>query len=130
VIVCQERVIDKDGTEVVYWGAFLKDDADIEPLALEESGPNTFFWQIRQEVPDHLQASLDALRKAETIFANKADAVRAIIGATAISDATAYRHIKDLVRRHLIEELAGGGIAIRTATASNVSQAKEDKKAA
>jgi hypothetical protein len=118
VIICQERVTDDGGAEVVYWGAFLKDAADIEPLALEESDPDSFVWRIKLAVPDHLNASLDALRKNTTPFKNKAEAASKIASETGVSAATAYRHINDLMRRQLVEQLVGGAIGVNASTPS------------
>jgi hypothetical protein len=129
VIICQERLIDGDGTEVVYWGAFLKDAADIEPLALEESGADSFFWIVRAEVPDHLKASLTALTKPKSTFKNRADAANVIVKATSLGTSTAYRHVDDLLRRHLLEELADGGIGVK-ASAQPRGPGSLSKKAA
>jgi hypothetical protein len=115
VIVCQERTTEKDGTEVVYWGAFLKDAADVEPLALVETDHESFLWSVKPEVPDHLKPSLTALRSAKTTFKNKAEAVATIVTAKGTSPATAYRHVDALLNRGLLETLPGGVIALKVA---------------
>jgi hypothetical protein len=100
VIVCQERKIE-DETEVVYWGVFQRDEADIAPMPLQESEPGSFFWQVAPEVPKHLQGSFDVLQKAGGKFTDKADAAKALIGA-GVKKATAYRHLTDLVHLGLL----------------------------
>jgi len=104
-IVCQERVIESHA-EVLYWGAFLKDDADIEPVALEESDAQSFFWQVVPDVPDVLRTTYDALRAAGGQFADRATAVHTAVKA-GVARATAYRHMKDLANRGILVEQGG-----------------------
>jgi hypothetical protein len=97
VIVCQERTKEND-IEVVYWGAFLKDAADIEPMALEETGHETFVWTVRAEVPSAARPSYDALKQSgKTSFATKRDACGIITAKTSAHEKTAYRHISQLI---------------------------------
>jgi AAA domain-containing protein len=94
VIVCQERKIEAQ-SEVVYWGAFQRDEADIEPMHLEESKPGSFLWRVAPQVPEHLKTSFDALKKAGGRFTEKVDAAKALMG-VGVKKATAYRHLSDL----------------------------------
>ena len=77
VIACQERVIE-DECEKVYWGAFLRDGADVEPIPLIETEQESFYWAVSREVPDHLKTSYEALKKAGAEFDGKAEAVDTI----------------------------------------------------
>jgi hypothetical protein len=99
-IICQERVME-DSVEIVYWGAFMKDGADIEPLPLEESDPQSFFWQVSTEVPAHLRQAYDTLKKAGGKFANKKTAAEILMNAGSTKP-TAYRHLKELEHRSLL----------------------------
>ena len=105
VIVCQERVMEKD-VEIVYFGAFLKDAADIEPIPLEESDHMSFFWEVRTEVPAHLRASYDALARAGGRFTTKNAMVKVLMGADT-KQKTAYRHLDDLENRGRLVEHDG-----------------------
>jgi len=100
VIVCQEREVEKE-TEIVYWGAFQRDEPDIMPMPLQESEPGSFFWQVAPEIPEHLETSFKTLKKAGGIFSDKSDAARALTGA-GVKKATAYRHLADLLNRGLL----------------------------
>ena len=98
VIVCQERIVESDA-EVVYWGAFQRDEADIEPIALEESEVRSFYWQVSAQVPDHLRASYDALKQAQRSFSDESALAQVIQDAAHKPRSTAYRHINQL--KHL-----------------------------
>ena len=104
-IICQEREIDKH-TEVLYLGAYLKDDADIEPIPLEESDAESFYWQVCPSIPEHLRSIYDALKAAGGKFANKSQAVQTAVGA-GIKQSTAYRQFKELGDRGILVESAG-----------------------
>ncbi len=105
MIVCQERTIEAD-TEAVYLGAFLKDGADIEPIPLEESGHESFLWEVRADVPRHLVESYEALKKAGGKFTSKNAIVKVLTGAK-VNPKTAHRHIRDLANRGLLVEKDG-----------------------
>lgn len=93
--------------EVVYWGAFLKDAADIEPLPLVESDVETFYWQVSPDLPPELQAPLAALTKAGASFKNKSAAAHAISQGTNRGRSTAYRDVEDLLNRGFLVMDAG-----------------------
>ncbi len=101
VVVCQERKVEGDA-EVVYWGAFQRDEADIEPIPLEESEVRSFYWQVSRQVPDLLRASYDALKQAGSGFSDESTMAKHIQSATRKSRSTAYRHISELKNRGLL----------------------------
>ncbi len=107
VIVCQERWIENE-REVVSWGAFLRDDADIEPISVVESDPQSFFWETSLDVPEHLRLSYDALSKVGTRFHSQSDAAQVIRRTTDKSKPTAYRHLNELKNIGLIALNANG----------------------
>ena len=98
VVVCQERKVEGDA-EVVYWGAFQRDEADIEPMALDESEVRSFYWQVSPQVPEHLRASYDALKEAQRSFSDQSALAQVIQDAAHKPRSTAYRHIIQL--KHL-----------------------------
>lgn len=102
VIVCQERIMDKD-REVVYWGAFGKDIADVEPVRLEESDELSFFWQSSLDVPAHLFLAIETLKKAGGRFASKGEVAGALKEGR-IPKSTAYRHVDALIYCGLLVE--------------------------
>ena len=67
--------------ETVYLGAFLNDGADIEPMPLEESGAETFYWQVCLEVPGYLGRSFEKLLAAGGSLPSKAAAVHVLVKA-------------------------------------------------
>lgn len=93
-ILCQERRLERD-VETVYLGAYMKDSADVEPIALVESDHESFFWVSSANVPEHLRQSFESLRGTKRAFKNEADAVSVLIGAK-VPRSTAYRHVKEL----------------------------------
>ena len=105
-IVCQEQLIEGD-RETVYIGAFGRDGPDVEPMPLEESDAESFYWQVCPEIPATLRPSFEALRKAGGRFPNKGPAARAILEQCGIKRASAYRHIDGLLNRGLLREVAG-----------------------
>jgi hypothetical protein len=107
VIVCQERTMDQNHTEVLHVGAFLKDGADIEPLKLEESDTQSYFWVLTADVPEYLTNTVAALQKAGGRFADQAACAR-VLREARFSKPTAYRHLEDLRRRGLLAEESGG----------------------
>jgi len=117
VIVCQERLIENE-REVVSWGAFLRDDADIEPIPVVESNPLSFFWETSLDVPDHLRPSYDALSKAAIRFHGQSDAAQVIKRTTGKSKPTAYRHLNQLKNIGLIAPDVNGEWVLRTPNAA------------
>jgi len=101
VIVCQERMIE-DEAEKVYWGAFLRDGADVEPIPLIETEQESFYWAVSREVPEHLKTSHEALKKAGGRFHGKAEAVDAIRRINGTSRSTAYRHVTQMFNAGLL----------------------------
>jgi hypothetical protein len=67
VIVCQERTVES-GLERLDFGAYLRDGADIEPMALRECGSETFLWQVAPDIPLELTLCLEALQGQPTNF--------------------------------------------------------------
>jgi hypothetical protein len=110
VIICQERIIDGQG-EIVFWGAFLKDGADIQPIPLEETEAESFFWHTTVTVPQYLQVAYRALQTAGGKFGSKKAAIRELEKA-GIKQSTAYRQFQDLKVRGLINEIVGAGFTI------------------
>ena len=94
VIICQERVIENE-TEIIYFGAFMKDEADIDPIPLEESDAMSFYWQVSPEMPDHLRGSYDALKKAGGKFGSKKAAIN-ILEKAGVNIKTGYKHLSEL----------------------------------
>jgi hypothetical protein len=98
VVVCQERVVEGD-IETVYFGAYMKDAADVEPLPLVESDHESFYWIVSRNVPEKLRTSYETLRRAAHPFKGEADAVAVLIARQnghGLSRSTAYRHLKQL----------------------------------
>jgi AAA domain len=111
VIVCQEHM-KEDDTDVVYLGAFMKDAGDVDPMALEESAPESFLWVPQEKLPDELRRAYDVLRQSETtVWPTQAEAARRVILANNVSRATANRHVKNLIQRRLLTE-SGAGIGV------------------
>ena len=106
VFVGQERVIENE-VEVVYWGAFSKDEADIDPMPLVESDVQSFFWHVSPQVPVHLRASFEALRKASGPFPDKTAASKVIEAEVKKSRATAFKHVNGLANKGLLVEKDG-----------------------
>lgn len=101
-IICQEREIQKQ-VEVLYFGAYLKDGADIEPIPLEESDSESFYWQVRPEVPKTLRPIYAALKAAGGKFSDKGEAKQIALKA-GIPKSTAYRHINELINKGLLTQ--------------------------
>ncbi len=110
VIVLQERTESENGDEVVYLGAFLKDGADIDPIALMETDHESYYWQIKACVPERLTSAVQALGGRK--FKNKRDAARAIELGAKVARATAYRRLEDLLRLKLAAESETGELAL------------------
>lgn len=111
VIVCQERRMDGD-VEVVYLGAFMKDAADVEPIALTESDHESFFWAISAQLPDKLRPAFEALRRANRPFRNDAEVAELLRTALSVSRSTAYRHTKSLRDGGFLTSTADGQVLL------------------
>jgi len=109
VIVCQERTVEDDGTELVHWGAFLKDAPDVDPIALEESAPESFLWLPSRTIPNELNNTLNTLRGGKEPWANRTEVAEFLMQG-GMKRATAYRHIKNLFQRGRLAEIDGVGI--------------------
>ena len=102
-IICQERK-EEDGVEVVRLGAFSKDAPDVDPIPLEESDAESFYWVARPDLPAHLQESFGKLKKRRpSTFRGRAAAVHAL-ERSGWSRASAYRHVNQLVQRGFLVE--------------------------
>ncbi len=113
VVVCQERKIDRQGNEIVDFGAFSKDAADVDPIALEETDVQSFLWSVRADVPSHLRSSLDRLRQRGSSFADVNAAVKTLqVGG--VTRPTAYRHVNGLIQAGILIQ-SESGLIIRKA---------------
>jgi hypothetical protein len=106
VIMCQERTMQED-TETVYFGAFMREGADVDPIPLVETDHESFCWRPTASVPDHLRDSFEALRRVGRPFRQKKEAVEAIAASTGKPVKTAYRHVADLMNRGLLARRDG-----------------------
>jgi hypothetical protein len=113
VIICQERVVE-EGIEMLHWGAYLRDCADIEPMALRESGPQNFLWQVAPDIPPELAQCLDALRAAGSTFQSRTDAARVLMNTVDTGRSTAFSRLSDLLNRGLLVEASGALIVKET----------------
>jgi hypothetical protein len=112
VILCQERITDDHGDEVIYLGAFLKDGADVDPFPSMETDHESYFFQPTMIVSDPLRKSFDALRTAGGTFTEKAAAVQVIRATTGAARTTAYRHVDQLIRAGLLIEKPNSSVQI------------------
>jgi hypothetical protein len=101
VIVCQERIVER-GLERLDFGAYLRDGADIEPMALRESGFESFLWEVAADIPLELTLCLDALQKSAAEFPNLGAAVAALEQVVGCGRSTAYSRLKELSNRGLL----------------------------
>jgi hypothetical protein len=107
VVICQEREVEHE-LERLYLGAYMRDGADIAPLALGESEFESFYWQVASQVPEHLQRCLDALRAGGAQgFEDRRAVVAALEEKMAIGRSTAYSRVKDLLIHGLLNEEQG-----------------------
>lgn len=107
VIVCQERTMEENSTEVIYVGAFLKDGPDIEPLRLQESDSQSFLWVATLDVPGHLKTATAALQKNGGVFVAYKGAADVLLG-VGLTKPTVYRQLNELRQRHLLIQAEGG----------------------
>jgi len=101
VIVCQERAMEGD-TEVVYFGAFMKDGPDIEPIPLTETADGSFLFKPSSRVPPFLRGSFDLLKDVAFHDRGAAADVLQQHGATR---STAFRHVSRLCELGLVQIL-------------------------
>src|SRR5207302_9305541 len=102
VIICQEREIDTDETEVVYLGGFMKDAGDIDPIPLVESATDSFWWTPQTKLPEQLHKSFEALRDSRiTSWADRKTVAETLMLA-GVPRSTAFRHIKQLIQRGVL----------------------------
>jgi hypothetical protein len=94
-VICQERVEVHD-TEIIYLGAFSKDEADITPIRLEESDPLSFYWEVRMALPPHLRETFKTLQPQ--YYDSPGAAAQWLIEHAGVSKSTAYRHVNELVQ--------------------------------
>ncbi len=111
VIVCQERRVE-NGNETVYFGAFMKDGPDLQPTAMEETGPESFVWRMRSSPPLHLARTVAILQAAGGRFATTTALIRAL-RVKGETESTAYRHLKELRAKGFVVENTAG-LALQT----------------
>jgi hypothetical protein len=95
VVICQERVME-NSTETIYLGAFSKDEADVNPIRLEESGPLSFYWEVKMTLPPHLRETFKALQPQ--YYDSPGAAAQWLIEHAGFSKSTAYRHVNELLQ--------------------------------
>lgn len=106
VIVCQERVVES-AMEMLHLGAYLRDGADIEPMALRESANESFLWIVAPDLPEELIFCLDALRGAGREFQSRTDAVTFLQQAVGAGRSTSFSRVKDLISRGYLIDANG-----------------------
>jgi hypothetical protein len=111
VIVCQERIVES-GLEKLDFGAYLRDGADIEPMALRECGSESFLWQVAPDIPLELTLCLEALQKSADEFPNRGAAVAILEPVVGIGRSTAYSRLGELLNRGLLFTDAKGTLTI------------------
>src|SRR5262249_50613820 len=94
VVICQERVWEHS-TEIIYLGAFSKEEADVEPVRLEESDALSFYWEVTQALQFHLHETLKRLQPQP--YDIPGAAAQWLIEHAGFSKSTAYRQINELV---------------------------------
>jgi hypothetical protein len=109
-IVCQERVEEND-EETIYFGAYMKDGADIGPIPLQETDGESFYFKVVREIPAVCRSSYGILRRNAAKLTSRADAVRTLIE-NKVTRATAYRHIRELTQVGLLTEDGTGCLKI------------------
>lgn len=121
VIVCQERIVES-GLERLDFGAYLRDGADIEPMALRESGFESFLWEVAADVPLELTLCLDALHKSASEFPNRAAAVAVLEQMVGCGRSTAYSRLKELSDRKLLVSDSNGVLRLSKTTDTPVKR--------
>ena len=111
VIVCQERIVES-GLERLDFGAYLRDGADIESMALRECGLESFLWQVAPDIPLELTLCLEALQRSADEFPNRGAAVAILEPVVGIGRSTAYSRLGELLNRGLLFTDAQGTLRI------------------
>jgi hypothetical protein len=106
VIICQERVVE-DELERLYLGAYLRDGADIEPMALRESDVESFFWQVAPDLPANLALCLDALHGVAREFPNRTAAAGVLEQKMSFRRSTAFDRVREMLNRGLLKDEQG-----------------------
>lgn len=106
VIVCQERVVES-AMEMLHLGAYLRDGADIEPMALRESASESFLWIVAPNLPEELIFCLDSLRGAGREFQSRTEAVTFLQQTVGAGRSTAFSRVKALISRGYLVEANG-----------------------
>jgi hypothetical protein len=105
IIITQEWS-QQDGEEIVHWGAFGKNIADLSPRALVQTGPNSGLWVPTdvEGLSQTVRASLRTLKehRESLVFENRAEAAGLIMGARTLARSTANEHVDGLLRKGLI----------------------------
>jgi DNA-binding transcriptional ArsR family regulator len=110
VVICQERHVESD-VEIVYFGGYMKDSADVEPIALVESNHESFFWTPSANVPDHLRKSFELLRATVRSFKSESDTV-SVLTDSKVTRSTAYRHVKQLLDGGFLAREQDGSVKV------------------
>jgi hypothetical protein len=105
VIVCQERITEGE-RELVYFGAFMKDGPDIEPMPLCETEEGSFFFRPSVQVPSFLRNSYETLRMQGEI--KDRGAASELLQNSGVRRSTAFKHVKQLMQRGLLVQSEGG----------------------
>ena len=105
IIITQEWS-QQDGEEIVHWGSFGKNIADLNPRALVQTAPNSGLWVPTdvEGLSQTVSASLRSLKelRASLVIETRAEAAGLIMGARTLSRSTANEHIEALLRKGLI----------------------------
>jgi len=106
VIICQQHTVEHD-VDTVWFGAFMKDAADVDPIPLVESPSESFNWDLPIDVPDHLRKTLEILLYSRIASWPNRTAVVETLVKLGLKEKTAYRHIKQLIQRRFLQESHG-----------------------
>lgn len=111
VIVCQERKMEGEN-EVVYFGAFMKDGPDIEPIPLTQTEEESFLFAPSRQVPPFLRGSYDVLKAAEQSF-DRTSAAR-LLQEHNVKRSTAFKHVQRLCELGLLQRQDAGQLQVAT----------------
>jgi hypothetical protein len=107
LIVCQEREI-QDETEIVCFGGFMKDSADIDPIPLVESAQESFLYVPHTDLPEKLATARDVLVASGVMSWTNRSAMAETLIAGGVKRATAYNRIKQLIQYGVLRERTTG----------------------
>jgi hypothetical protein len=104
-IVNTQEWSQQDGEEIVHWGAFGKNIADLNPRALVQTGPNSGLW-VPTEVDglsQTVKASLRALKehRASLVFVSRAEAAGLDYGCAGSSQINRQRACRGAIAQRL-----------------------------